>query len=97
MVTLDKVIRAVQVVLLAVSLMSWGNRMIAFDQFMREGSTKADVTHQIELTQHGSIAYITVHQSHVLTVWSAIAASSFVVAVLLDLYRRKRYPDSKER
>lgn len=97
MVTLDKVIRAVQVVLLAVSFMSWGNSMIAFGQFMREGSTKADVTHQIELNQHGSIAYITVHQSHVLTLWEVIAVSSFVVAALLDLHRRKRYPDPKER
>jgi hypothetical protein len=97
MVNLDKVIRTVQVVLLAVSFMSWGNRMIVFGQFMREGTTKADVTHQIELNQHGSVVYITVHQSNVLTLWAVIAASSFVVAVLLGLYRRKRYPDSKGR
>ncbi|TAM32066.1 MAG: hypothetical protein EPN68_02960 [Rhodanobacter sp.] len=94
---LDKLIRAAQIVLLAVSLMSWGNRMIAFDEFMREGTTKADVTHQIELNQHGSIAYITAHQSHVLTAWAVIAASSFVAAALIDLYRRKHRPDPKDR
>jgi hypothetical protein len=95
MMTASNALRVVQVALIAASFIAWGNWSIAFFQFMREGSAKADVTHPVELDQHGSIAYISVHQSHVLTEWQVIAASAFITAALLDLYRRKRYPNSE--
>lgn len=92
MVMLNVTLRITQIALLATSFISWGNRMIAFSEFMRNGSIKADSVHSIELNQHGSIVYITEHQSHVLTMLTFIAFLSFITALLVDLYRRKKFP-----
>lgn len=87
-----RLLRLLQFFLAIASLLLWGSHSIAFDDFMCEGRRSIDATHQVELDQHGSIAYITLHQSHVLTGLTIAAASCFVVAALLEKLVEKRFP-----
>ena len=90
--TLKLVLKASQFVLAIASLMSWGSFIIARDNFMRTGSSVSDALHTIKENEHGSIAYITSHQSHVLSLWVSCSIGCFVVAAVIDLYRRGRLP-----
>jgi len=87
-----RLLRLLQLFLAIASLLLWGEHSIAFDDFMNEGTRISDVTHGVELDQHGSIAYITLHQSHVLTGLTIAAASCFVVAALVGKYVGKHFP-----
>jgi hypothetical protein len=85
-------LKFLQFLLAIAALMFWGSYGIARSTFMREGSRVSDALHAIELDQHGSIAYITKHQSHVLSSLVACSIACFVVAAGIDLYRRGRLP-----
>jgi len=89
---LKAVLKFLQFVLAIAALMFWGSHGIAYSTFMREGSRTSDALHVIELDQHGSIAFITRHQSHVLSSLLACSVGCFLVAAVIDLYRRGCLP-----
>ena len=89
---LKVVLKAFQFVLAIASLVLWGSYGIARDNFMHEGNRVSDALHSIELDQHGSVVFITSHQSHVLSFLVACSIGCFLVAAVIDLYRRGRLP-----
>jgi hypothetical protein len=84
------VLKLIQLVSAIASLISWGNYAIARASFMRDGRRVSDSLHAIELDQHGSISYITKHQSHVLALWVACSIACFLVAAVIGARGRLR-------
>lgn len=79
-----------KLVLVAIALCSWGGWYHLYGKFVNTGVETANPTHSILVNDHGSVVFITPNQDHVLTALIVVAAVSFVCAVAIDLYDRKR-------
>jgi len=96
MVMLRRLLLASQFALGCSALLLWFCHGHYYRAYVTKGSYVASLMYPVEINEHGSIVYISAHQSHVLTVLALGAVSSFVLGALVDLYRRKRFPDRKE-
>lgn len=88
---------AVQLALICLALASWLLHFMFYESVVIKGAVAFSQENPVQVNDHGSIVYITLFQSHILTAMTLTAISSFVLGALVDLYRRKRCPDPKER
>jgi len=91
MVTTSKVLTAIKWLLVSVWAITGYSRIHYYGVFTSNGSNKATLTNPIEINDHGSLVYVTLHQDHILTYLIYISVSSFIIAVIIDLYQRKRF------
>lgn len=97
MVIFRRLLLASQFALGCSALLLWFCHGHYYRVYVVKGSNVASSMYPVEIHEHGSTVYITAHQSHVLTALALGAVLSFILGALVDLYRRKRYPDPKER
>lgn len=97
MVMLRRLLLASQFALGCSALLLWFCHGHYYRVYVVKGSNVASSMYPVEVHEHGSIVYISAHQSHVLMALAVGAISSFVLGALVDLYRRKRCPDPKAR
>jgi hypothetical protein len=96
MVTINKVLTSIKWILVLVWALTGYSRIHYYGVFTSNGSDKVTSTNTIEINDHGSLVYITSHQYHILTYLIYTSVFSFIIAVIIDLYQRKRFPSREK-
>lgn len=95
MVKLRRILPITKFILGASALLMWMINVYFYQVYVKAGNSVATSTNPVKVNVHGSIVYITASQDRTLTLLTAAAISTFVIAVLIDLYLRK-YPTKDE-